>query len=277
MVDNAALLACLASDDLPAFQQLLEGQNVNEITIEDSFMESHYEYDSWLDETVCRQQSCKKYSTLFQAASEKNSVKIAKWLLEIGASVEGFVKSSVDSKKLTAAHLAASCGSLEIIELLAKNAKNLLSVRTAVGGELPFHMAIIYQRIEVVKFLLSLNEPYCTANTRVNYVSNRSCSGYGHTLTYTMENDDTPLHLARDVKMVELLIEYKADVNAANTNYGFTPLHTASSAAIASILLKNGADPTIKSKSGETPLQRSYVAEVKELLQKWTSEQVSQK
>ena len=272
MVDNTTLITCIATDDLLGLQQLLRGHNVNDITIEESFIYSYSEWDSWLDESVCRERTCKMYSTLFQFASKKNSVKIAKWLLEMGASVEGFVTSSEDSKKLTAAHLAASSGSLEIIELLAQNAKNLLSVRTAVAGQLPLHTAIIYDRIEVVKFLLSLNEPYCTANTRVNFVANCSCSGYGHTATYTMENDDTPLHLAKGVQMVELLIEYKADVNAVNSNYGLTPLHTAGSAAVASTLLQNGADPTIKSKAGETPLQRNSVAKVKEVLEKWNTD-----
>ena len=35
---------------------------------------------------------------------------------------------------------------------------------------------------------------------------------------------DTPLHLAEDIKIIEMLIKYKADVNKVN-NHKDTPLH----------------------------------------------------
>ncbi len=48
-------------------------------------------------------------------------------------------------------------------------------------------------------------------------------------------------HLA----IVELLIAAKADVNAQNGPHGATALHLAVDTEIVSVLLKNGANPTI--------------------------------
>lgn len=54
-------------------------------------------------------------------------------------------------------------------------------------------------------------------------------------------------------KMVELLIESGADVNAQN-DHGIAPLHLAAYGETAEILIKSGAEVDIQSIRGETPL-----------------------
>ncbi len=54
------------------------------------------------------------------------------------------------------------------------------------------------------------------------------------------------------------LIQAKANVNAANNDYGETALHHAANhgrTAVAELLLEAKADPTAVNKSGETPAQ----------------------
>ena len=64
----------------------------------------------------------------------------------------------------------------------------------------------------------------------------------------------TPLHLASNPEISEILLEqFKADPNIQD-NIGFTPLHGARDEPLVKVLLKYGADPTIGDKNGETPL-----------------------
>jgi len=71
------------------------------------------------------------------------------------------------------------------------------------------------------------------------------------------EEDCTPLHHAARFNHLEVtrwLVEAKADLNAKAYN-GFTPLHLTSDKAIASLLIRNGADLSIRDNWGNTPLQ----------------------
>ena len=74
----------------------------------------------------------------------------------------------------------------------------------------------------------------------------------------------TPLHYASggstrgdNLKMVKLLVRYGASVNAADTEFGNTPLHIAANTGRESeidFLLLEGADPHITNTLGQTPL-----------------------
>ena len=262
-----SLAVCIANDDLQGLQQL-KVENIHDIKIKESFPESYSQWDSWLDEFVTREYTCDKYSTPFQVACQRNSLNIAKWLLESGASVEGTVECSEDKYKLTAAHLAASSGAVEIVKLLVGISKELFSVRTD-SGWLPLHYAVLNDKIEVVNYLLTLNESYCTSDTRINFDKDFTCAHRGQSSSYKIVNNNTPLHFVRSTPMVELLIQNKANVNAVAGEYDLTPLHTAFSAEVAMALLKNGADPTIKSTRGETPIQYCYKDEIKTVLENW--------
>ena len=73
----------------------------------------------------------------------------------------------------------------------------------------------------------------------------------------------TALHAAmfqKNIKIVEMLIDYGLDVNAIGPKNGYTPLHDAvwgNNPAAAKLLLEKGADPTIKNKEGQTPLEKA--------------------
>lgn len=73
----------------------------------------------------------------------------------------------------------------------------------------------------------------------------------------------TALHAAmfqKNIQIVEMLIDYGLDVNAIGPKNGYTPLHDAvwgNNPAAAKLLLEKGADPTIKNKEGQTPLEKA--------------------
>lgn len=71
------------------------------------------------------------------------------------------------------------------------------------------------------------------------------------------EDDCTPLHHAARFNHFEVtrwLVEAKADLSAKAYN-GFTPLHLTSDKTIASLLIRNGANLSIRDNWGNTPLQ----------------------
>ena len=95
----------------------------------------------------------------------------------------------------------------------------------------------------------------------------------------------TPLHHAvrfRSPAAVETLLEYGANVNQVCKRSGSTPLHRAVTSTgaprtagkqrealeIIALLLKAGADPTIRNKSGKTPLDYVSDEKIRNLLER---------
>jgi len=71
--------------------------------------------------------------------------------------------------------------------------------------------------------------------------------------------EETPLHLTSRVDVARLLIEHGADATIQSKD-GTTPLHQASQCGhvdVARILIEHGADATAQSKDGTTPLHRA--------------------
>jgi hypothetical protein len=74
-------------------------------------------------------------------------------------------------------------------------------------------------------------------------------------------------------QIVASLVEHGADVNVRHTQWGYTPIYMAAASGSANCvkyLLAHGADPTLSSKSGQTPLDRAKEkgdAQIVELLQ----------
>jgi ankyrin repeat protein len=87
----------------------------------------------------------------------------------------------------------------------------------------------------------------------------------------------TPLHdaaLAGNADLARLLIEKGAQVDARDGESGATPLHHAASwgrAAVVRLLLEKGADPTLRNKSGKTPLDLAREAPVDEVIEALTA------
>lgn len=75
----------------------------------------------------------------------------------------------------------------------------------------------------------------------------------------------TALHAAmfqKNTEIITLLIENKADINIQGLSNHFTPLHDAvwaNNLEAAKILLKAGADPTIKNNKNQTPLEKAKI------------------
>ncbi|CAG2254583.1 unnamed protein product [Mytilus edulis] len=73
-------------------------------------------------------------------------------------------------------------------------------------------------------------------------------------------NGYTPLHEAarqENVEIADLLIRNKADVNAPGNN-GYTPLHEAENVEIADLLIRNKADVNAPGNNGNTPLHLAF-------------------
>lgn len=86
----------------------------------------------------------------------------------------------------------------------------------------------------------------------------------------TKHEGRTPLHNATrvdDVKIVQTLLTANADVNAAEDDERFTPLHLAKSSVVIKTLLDAKADVNTESSNGETPIHRSVEADNIEAIQ----------
>lgn len=144
-------------------------------------------------------------------------------------------------------------GSWECIQNRVKMAKFLIShgADTNVKGshcETPLYWACKWQNYDVVKQLID-------HGAKANLVED----GYG------LRNGYNPLMVAaekRKPEIVQLLIEYGADVNIRDRNKE-NPLHAACRFARhenAKVLIEHGADLTLQNISGHTPLDLALAA-----------------
>jgi ankyrin repeat protein len=115
------------------------------------------------------------------------------------------------------------------------------------------HDAATFGQLEKVKALLQDNP---------DLVFSRDNSG-GH-------NGVTPLHVAANKDVAELLLAYKADVNATN-NSNETPLHLAAMGGhkdVAELLLANKANVNVRSNDrGRTPLHLAAMTGHKDVVE----------
>ena len=138
----------------------------------------------------------------------------------------------------TALHLAADGGFSECISLLLY--KGATADARNYKGQTALHFAARAQSVECVEMLLS-----------------KGC------FNPNSEDNDrrTPLHSAvgralNSCEITELLIKYEAGVNGGDI-FGYTPLHVAAlseNTQCVQILIKNGADVSVKTKGGNSAL-----------------------
>ena len=83
----------------------------------------------------------------------------------------------------------------------------------------------------------------------------------------------TALHAAmfqKNMEIITLLLQHKADINIQGLSNHFTPLHDAvwvNNLPAAEILLKAGADRSIKNNKGQTPLEKAKIEGRSEMIQ----------
>ena len=171
-------------------------------------------------------------------ASRRGDVAAVRSLLKEGAD-----PNSVQGDGLTALHLAAQTGNLEVVRVLLR-AGARVDAQTRIGAHTPLHLASQGAHSDVVKALLSAHADVAAITTT---------SGV------------TPLHLAAAAihgeVVVKELLEAGAPVDAIESVAGQTPLMFAASAGRAEAvreLLRHGADPGVRTKVFDV-LQRIVV------------------
>jgi len=159
----------------------------------------------------------------------------------------------------TALHAAVKRGHLSVIEVLLNQDQSGINCANSAGRR-PQHEAVhlnVYNALEVLLASGANATVHCDTETSSampfqafvpgNLEQNRCPCGF------------SPLHIAAMYgyhSVAELLIKFKADVNAVDCN-GSTPLHVASCqgmSALVVLLVNSGADINATSLNGSTPL-----------------------
>ncbi|OMI17612.1 ankyrin repeat domain-containing protein [Leptospira weilii] len=219
-------------------------------------------------------------SGLLMGSIENNDLSGVRRYIEAGADVNStFIGPSP-------LYVAIDNVNVEIVRLLLEkgadtNEKNIFY------GKSPLDLAIENENIEIVRLLLEkgadANAKSCDVfRRRCNYLFFNVIKRYSHfppkndrrleiirlllekggaDVNATLAEDGTsPLHYAVEVRhniqIVKELVEHGANVNGRDV-YQQTPLYDAASKEIAQYLFQQGADPTVKNGSGETPLEHA--------------------
>ena len=140
---------------------------------------------------------------------------------------------------ITAIHMAASEGHLEIVTFIIDNLqdKNKNPGATNPDGLTPLHVAALKGQFEVCKFIMNL----------LTNKNPRFTDGW------------TPLHcvaMGGNIKIYKLMMENLVDINPGN-NHGITPLHTASydgHLEIIKLIMSRLENKNPEATNGRTPL-----------------------
>ena len=144
--------------------------------------------------------------------------------------------TATDTNGVTAIHMAAIAGHLEIVTFIIDNLPN--HDQSAANGLTPLHCAAIMGRFETCKFIINL---LANKNPRDN-------EGF------------TPLHSAAEtghIRIYKLIMEDLVDKNPGN-NFGWTPLHTAAyfnQSKIVKFIIDHVQDKNPEDIDGFSPLQ----------------------
>lgn len=148
------------------------------------------------------------------------------------------INRSVDEMGVTSLHHAASCGELELLEILLSHGANI-HARTSISGYTPLHAAAYYNEVAAIR---------CLAHHHADLEA---------AATGTYNEFLTPLHIAAsrgNVEAIEALLEQGAYRNA-RALYLVSPLHLAAGhnhLEAIFCLYKHGANLQARSR-GHTP------------------------
>lgn len=162
---------------------------------------------------------------LFEACSE-GKLEVVKYLVKSGALINVLSK-----RKSTPLHLACEFNYFNIIKFLIENGAEV-NIQD-INLETPLHLACDKNSLEIAKYLLE-HGAYVNVKTK--------------------EYETTPLLFAiknKNLHIIQLLLDYKADVNATNI-YGTTPLMLAifeKNIHVCELLLKANANINIVHKN----------------------------
>ncbi|MCA8945826.1 MAG: ankyrin repeat domain-containing protein [Planctomycetes bacterium] len=225
-------------------------------------------------------------ATALSMAGFQGSVECARILLEFGAD-----PMELDGEGRTALHAAAgspSGGSTEVLRLLLAHLPNREAVDVQNStGRTPLEAAVVVGNADAVEVLIaaganvagegSIAFSFAALKNDVRVLNVLLAAGAdpnAHTASL-----QTPLHLAaREGASDALAVLLKAGAKPnAQDDTGDTPLHEAAESRRPSfgkeaviecvkLLLKHGADRTIKNKDGQTPLDVAYWLDVEMLL-----------
>ncbi|KAL0477721.1 hypothetical protein AKO1_005234 [Acrasis kona] len=139
------------------------------------------------------------------------------------------------SGKTTALHIACRCNYIDVVKMILSEGADLEAKDES--NYTPLLICIKFDRLEILRILLSRKPNlYYRIMSALHFAA-------------ALDKKDA----------VRILITFGADVNKP-TNLNNTPLHTAAknrSSKVAVILIKNGADYTIKNNENQTAVERA--------------------
>jgi ankyrin repeat protein len=211
-------------------------------------------------------------------ASEWGTITMIKLLLDFGAEINPSHEN--ESSPLFS---AIECNRLDIVRFLIDRGASVIQTD---GIFSPFHYASTYGKLDFIQLFLESGFPInvcdCDGSTPLMLCA---ASGNYESIVYMLQNGSnlgalnyagkSAIHFAMEsmnVKVVELLIEFGADVNAKSIDDS-TPLHLLFEGECyfsdelidcISILLKHGANPKSLDKNGQTPISLAKEYGIKE-------------
>ncbi|WP_061249950.1 ankyrin repeat domain-containing protein [Leptospira alstonii] len=219
-------------------------------------------------------------SGLLMGSIENNDLSAVRRYIEAGADVNStFIGPSP-------LYFAIKNENVEIARLLLEKGADANFQNDAFYDKSLLYFAIENENIEIVRLLLEkgadANAKNCDFFRRCNYLLFNVIERYsnfppkkdrrpeiirlllekgGADVNATLAEDGTsPLHYAvekrHNIQIVKQLVEHGANVNGKDV-YQQTPLYDAASKEIAQYLFQQGADPTVKNGSEETPLEHA--------------------
>jgi ankyrin repeat protein len=190
------------------------------------------------------------YGTPLHIAAARDSVEIAKVLIDAGADLEAEAGGS--QNKGHPLHTAAAADQVAVAALLIERGAKV-DARDS-KGRTPLIVAASYGHAQLAELLLESGADPLEEDTIYR---------------------QTPIHaasVAGKVEVVMLVLSAGVNINLRNNHSGETPLMYAlreENIDLVDFLLANGADPNVADENGQTPIKRAYNPQTRDLLRQF--------